>query len=72
MSRTEKLQLMHRLAFQLIGIVNTCEICTSKLRNNFLDDNDYKETKKTICRLQAEILELDRWVVNSLDISERN
>ena len=59
MTETEKLHELHRQVFILKGIVNSCEVCTSKLANGFLDDTDLTETQKTIARLQYELLELN-------------
>lgn len=61
------LQEQCRLAFQLKGIINRAEICVSKLRNGFLDDNDYNEMCKTIGRLDREILEVNVQIVNGLN-----
>ncbi len=57
--RKMKQQEISRLALLLSGIINRCEIITSKLRDGFLDETDYAETEKTIKRLGKELSELE-------------
>jgi len=44
----------YRLTFLLKETLNRLEKTVSKLKNGFLDDNDFMETKKTINRLHIE------------------
>ena len=67
MNNAEKTRERHQLAFKVTRILNKLEICVSKLRTGFLDNNDFCETKKTIKRLQMEIAEVDTDIVENLD-----
>ncbi len=64
--RKERIE-KHRLAFLLMGILNATEKCVSALRNGFVDQVDFNETKKTINRLRKELHEIDTDLVNKLD-----
>lgn len=57
----------HRLAFRAITILNSLEVCVSKLRNGFLNDRDFVETQTTMTRLKKEILEIDCDITENLD-----
>ena len=50
---------IRRLASLLLQVINNAEICVSKLRNGFIEQIDTYETRKTIERLQVEILQID-------------
>jgi len=50
---------IRRLASLLLEVVNKAERCVSKLRNGFVEQTDTHETRKTIERLQVEILQID-------------
>ncbi len=51
-------QECNRLVCLLKGVINQAEICTSKLKNGFLNTEDFNETQKTIERLNVEIAQL--------------
>ena len=57
----------HRLAFMLLGVVNRCEICLSKIKEGFTTKQEAKEVEHAICRLQTEIMEVDNDIVDELD-----
>jgi hypothetical protein len=68
----DKLLEKHRLASLLLEVVNKCEICASKLKNGFVNLQDYHRTAKTIERLQNEIKGIDLGVIENLDEGEKN
>jgi len=43
-----------RLVFLASGLICTLELIVSKLRNGFVDGNDYLETRRTLDRLKLE------------------
>jgi len=67
MNEYEKSLQEHRLAFKIVGILNTLEKCASNLKNGFLNTNDFEETKKTINRLHIEMLQVDSEIEEMLD-----
>jgi len=67
MTNQEDLQDRYRLVTLLLGIVNRCEVCTSKLKNGFVNLKDYCETEKMIERLDAEIRTVGSEIADKLE-----
>lgn len=63
--QTARLQEEYRLAAQVMRITNRLEEAVSKLKNGFMDNTHFLETKATISRLHTETMDV------ALDIAEK-
>lgn len=64
-NNTARLQEEYRLAAQVMRITNRLEECVSKLKNGFMDQGHFLETKATISRLHTETMDV------ALDVEEK-
>lgn len=66
----EKTELF-RLTSLLKQCINKAEICTSRLRNGFLDDADFRDAERTVKRLDTELGEIQIEIEEKLDLGEQ-
>lgn len=64
---TARLQEEYRLAAQVMRICNRLEESVSKLRNGFMDQTQFHETKATVSRLEAESMEVALNIAETLE-----